>query len=62
MSSRRVLKMWVCILRPLLIPVRIYIPGGATACGEIIDMNECLLRQRTRRLLNFPNEKPEMNS
>lgn len=43
-------------------PVHIYIPSGATACGETTDMNKCLLRQRTRRLLNFPYEKPEMNS
>lgn len=62
MSSRRVLSMWVWILRLLLMPVHIYVPSGATACGETTDMSKCLLRQRTRSLLNFPNEKPEMSS
>lgn len=43
-------------------PVHISIASGATAWGETADINKCLLRQRTRRLLNFPNEKPELNS
>lgn len=30
-------------------------------CGETTDVNKCLLRQRIRRPLNLPHEKPEMN-
>jgi len=41
-------------------PVHVYVPSGAAACGETTDMNKCLLRQRIRPL-NFPSEKPEMN-
>lgn len=43
-------------------PVHIYIASGATAWGETADIKKCLLRQRARRLLNFPIEKPELSS
>lgn len=43
-------------------PAHIYIASGATAWGETADIKKCLLRQRTRILLNFPQEKPELNS
>lgn len=41
-------------------PLHICIPSGATECGETTDVNKCLLRQRIRRPLNLPHEKPEM--
>lgn len=42
-------------------PLRIYLPSGATDCGEAADVNKCLLKQRIRRPLSSSHEKPEMN-